>query len=128
MNSAQPGQVPDDFPRGENLGSVSGFQQKLLMRKVDGKFIAGLTDEELYARFDACADMVEQLVGYCRRKLAERPEMTAPTLLPGVRRGVASKGWGFSEAELDWIVTRVEVGLRQPPCDSDLSTEFVRKD
>jgi hypothetical protein len=99
--------VPDDFPRNRQPTSVSGYQQKLALRKVDGQFVEGWTDEELHARFDACSDLVEQLTAYSKRKLAEKPEMSVAALLPKVRRGIEGKGWDLTEAELDWVMARV---------------------
>jgi len=102
--------VPPDFPRGEPA-SVSGFQAKLAGRLIDGRFVEGLTEEELYARFDACADLVDQLTAYCHRKRAELPGSSLSTLLSRVRRGVMAKGWDLSTAELDWIMARVAVNM-----------------
>jgi hypothetical protein len=106
--------VPDNFPRNRQPASVSGYQQKLALRKVDGQFTEGWTAEELYARFDACADLVEQLTGYCHRKLAELPGTTLESLLPRVRHGVRNKGWDLTDAELDWIIAQVASGMSKP--------------
>lgn len=108
--------VPPDFPRGAPA-SVSGFQAKLAGRLVEGRFVEGLTQEELYGRFDACADLVEQLTAYCHRKLAELPGSTLPTLMPRVRRGVMAKGWDLSTAELDWIMARVSANMSAHAAD-----------
>lgn len=108
--------VPSDFPRGDPA-SVSGYQTKLALRKVDGKFVEGWSDEELYARFDACADLVEQLAAYCRRKLAELPGTTLEKLLPRVRGGVEGKGWDLTDAELDWIMAGVATRMSDRASD-----------
>lgn len=100
-------QVPADFPRRGDPASLSGFQPKLDVRLIDGNFVEGWTDDELYARFDACADLVDQLTLYCRRKLAELPDTSLSALLPRVRKGVEAKDWGLSADELDWIMRQV---------------------
>jgi hypothetical protein len=110
-------QVPDDFPRNRQPASVSGYQQKLALRKVDGQFIEGWTEEELYTRFDNCADLVEQLTAYCHRKLVELPDTTFENLLPRVRRGVVNKGWDLTDAELDWIMSQVTLVMSKPGKD-----------
>ncbi len=61
MTTAKVQSIPADFPRQGSLSAVAGAQPKLLARKIDGKFVAGLTQEELHARHDNCADLVEQL-------------------------------------------------------------------
>lgn len=106
-------QVPPDFPRGDPA-SISGYQQKLTVRKVDGQFVEGWTDEELLARFEACTDLIEQLTTYSTRKLAELPGTTPESLLPRVRRGVAQKGWDLTTAELDWIMAHVASRMSKP--------------
>lgn len=40
-------QVPDDFPRDQDLGSVTGVQPRLLVREVDGRYQSGLTEDQL---------------------------------------------------------------------------------
>lgn len=110
-------QVPADFPRRGEPASLSGFQPKLGVRLVDGRFVEGWTDEELRARFDACVDLAEQLTAYCNRKLAELPDTSLSALLLQVRKGVEAKDWGLSADELDWIMK--QVSHRTPkPCGS----------
>ncbi|WP_076997838.1 hypothetical protein [Variovorax sp. KK3] len=96
--------IPDDFPREDLFGALPGLQPKIGVRLVDGTVVEGLTEDELYTRYDACEDLVIQLVGYCERKLQVRPEWDLPTLLTKVRGGVGQKGWGVSPAELSWIM------------------------
>ncbi|NCT98307.1 MAG: hypothetical protein GXD23_13135 [Comamonadaceae bacterium] len=107
MSNEQTSKIPDDFPRQGPLGGVSGVQTKLLARKIDGRFISGPTQEELYARFDNCADLVKQLTEYVRRKLVSMPGTTVDELLPRVRRGTENKGWDVSSEEMDWIFRKV---------------------
>jgi len=111
MEPPRPAVVPTDFPRQQMPGSVSGVQPKLAVRLVDGRFTDRLTEEELYERYDACADLVLSLTAYCRRKLAETPSMNVPTLLRRLRRGVEAKGWDLSVEEMEWIICKVELAL-----------------
>ena len=107
-------QVPTDFPDGASPGSVSGFQPKIAVRRVDGRFVEGWTASERLARFDTCVDLVVQLTAYCRRKLQEPPNEAVPSLLPRVRGAVELKGWDLSEQELDWIMKHVNDNLSGP--------------
>jgi len=75
MSSPRLKAIADDFPRSEHLGSVSGYQPKLIGKFADGKFVTGWTEVELLERFDTCADLVQQLIGYCNRKLSEDPAL-----------------------------------------------------
>jgi hypothetical protein len=113
MSHVQAKVIPEDFPRQGQLGGVSGVQAKLLARKIHGRFVAGPTHEELYARFDNCSDLVEQLTAYTQRKLASMPGTTDEDLLQRVRRGVANKGWGVSNEEMDWIFRKVADQLKR---------------
>jgi hypothetical protein len=113
MTTEQIQSIPADFPRHGPLGAVAGAQLKLLARKIDGKFVAGLKEEELYARYDNCADLVKQLTAYTQRKLASMPGTSIDELLHRVRRGVANKGWDVSSAEMDWIFRKVADQLKR---------------
>lgn len=99
--------IPDDFPRQGQLGTVSGVQPKLPARMIAGRVVAGLTDAELYVRYDNCFDLVEQLTAYTRGKLAALPNAKPGDLLTRVRRGAESKGWDVSCLEMDWIFSKV---------------------
>ncbi|MCV2359939.1 hypothetical protein LNV08_13255 [Paucibacter sp. TC2R-5] len=99
--------IPDDFPREQPPGSVSGVQAKILVRRVDGKYISGLTDEEIAERFDNCLDLVDQLYKYCSRKQTEQPNLSVETLLLSVRESITRKGWDVTPAELDWIMSKL---------------------
>jgi hypothetical protein len=107
MSNEQIKAIAEDFPRQGPLGAVSGAQAKLLARKINGRFLAGPTHEELYARYDNCADLVVQLTAYVRRKLDAMPGTTVDSFLPRVRQGVANKGWDVSSEEMDWIFRKV---------------------
>ncbi|MDM0024631.1 hypothetical protein [Variovorax saccharolyticus] len=113
MAIEQAHQIPSDFPRSLELGAVAGYQSKLAVKMVEGRFVEGLTDEEHKERFLACQDLVEQLESYCRRKLRENAALDVPTLLPLVRRGVVNKDWDLSVSELDWIMNRLSDRLNR---------------
>lgn len=113
MPTEQTKTIPDDFPRQGPLGAVSGVQVKLLARKIDGRFVAGPTEAELYARFDNCVDLVAQLTEYVQRKLASMPGTSIDELLPRVRRGVENKDWDVTREEVDWIFNKVAEQLRR---------------
>lgn len=103
--------VPADFPRPPLLAAVPGAQPKLPARVFDDLYIVGLTPEELQERFDLCEDLVDQLVPYCRRKQAERPDWSQEQLLSKVATAVRTKGWDVSEPELQWVIRRVASAL-----------------
>jgi hypothetical protein len=100
--------TPADFPRDYALGAVSGAQPKLLVRKAATGFVSGLTADELYARYEACYDLVNQLAVYCSRKLDERPEWTASELLEKVQASLRARAdWDFSESEVRWMMEQL---------------------
>lgn len=100
--------TPEDFPRDQSMGAVTGVHPKLLVRKLGDSYRSGLTEEELYVRYDVCFDLVNQLVDYCHRKTAERPEWSQHELLQKVRKAVASRvEWDFSPAEIEWMMKKL---------------------
>jgi hypothetical protein len=104
--------TPPNFPRDSVLASVSGFQDKITARKINGKYIVGLTDEEIRERYIICEDLAQQLATYCLRKANENPDWTHDynykrTIL-GVADKVAKRIWRFSESEQEWMATRTK--------------------
>lgn len=111
--------TPKDFPRDYGTGAVTGVQPKLLVRKVGETYVAGLTEEELYVRYDVCFDLVNQLVDYCHKKLAERPEGSQRELLEKVHRAVAARTeWDFSPGELQWMMVKLSARMDWSPSDA----------
>lgn len=103
--------IPEDFPRELAQGSVGGYQPKVLLRRVGDRLMSGPTDEELLTRYDACEDLVQQLVSYARRKRAENQSQSLfdmlSTIETDVTRKVSSGQWDISSAEITWIMKRV---------------------
>jgi len=106
--------IPNDFPRDPHPGTLPGAQEKLLARLIDGRYIVGLTEEELQVRYDACVNLVDQLVPYCLRKKTENPSWTTADVLRRVHVGVQAKRWGYSLAEIHWMVNKLSVALGWP--------------
>jgi len=101
--------VPDNFPREPDPGSVTGVQPKLLVREVDGRYQSGLTDEQLWARYDACEDLAVQLAAYVSRKtntagLSRDVALTRAE--KGARLKVDAGEWDISQREVDWVMNR----------------------
>lgn len=70
----------------------------------------GLSPGQLM-RYDACDDLVQQLVPYARRKRAENPSQSLFDMLfkidTDVTRKVSSGQWDISSAEITRIMKRV---------------------
>ncbi|EEA03496.1 conserved hypothetical protein [Burkholderia sp. H160] len=110
--------VPDDFPRELGLGIVSGAQPKLLLHGKDGQYYSGLTDHELWMRYDVCEDLTRQLAAYATRKISEFG-WTRDDALSRVGNSVARKisegSWEISVAESLWIMKRMHELLPDSP-------------
>lgn len=109
--------VPPDFPR-RGASALSGAHPKIGVRLMDGKFVAGETEEELGARYEACRDLVTQLTSYALRKQAEHPDQPIGELLRRVRAAVVRKGWGIDVGELHWVMQQVALGVGGVPADA----------
>ncbi|CAJ0703219.1 hypothetical protein SAMN02787148_109105 [Burkholderia vietnamiensis] len=112
--------VPDDFPREPAVGAVTGAQPKLLVREVDGRYLTGLTDDELWVRYDACEDLAAQLSEYASQKVATSgltPDAALSRAEKGLRLKVAAGDWDFSQREVDWVVKRTRQLLLAPNHD-----------
>lgn len=105
--------VPEDFPVEPEVGAVPGAQPKLVVREIDGHYVAGQTADEHWERYLACEDLAQQLAGYCTRKATEHPGWGREYSLERTRKGlehkVAAGTWDVSAAEQVWIMRRVAV-------------------
>ncbi|SIT50343.1 conserved hypothetical protein [Paraburkholderia piptadeniae] len=103
--------IPDDFPREPAKGAVGGYQPKVLLRRAGDRLISGLTDEELFKRYEACEDLVQQLASYVRRQRAESQSQSLFDTLSRIEidatRKVTSGQWDISPAEITWTMKRV---------------------
>lgn len=110
--------VPTDFPRPCG-GSVSGAQNKLIARQIDGRFIVdGMTDDELIDRYDACQDLAMKLTEHAKVKRGQYAELSLQEFLRRFRAGVVKRGWDLAVEELDWVMRRVAVALGGEPGDA----------
>lgn len=110
--------TPAEFRRDYGQGTVSGAQPKLFARKIGEVYMSGDTNEELCLRYDVCFDLVNQLVDYCYRKLAEHPEWSLVVLLEKVQKAVANRSDGDSSAgEIQWMVTKLSTRMNWPLLD-----------
>jgi len=103
--------VPDDFPRSLPLASLTGAHPKLAVVFREGKYVQDYSEEERAARFEICNDLREQLVAYSWRKMASKPDWTLEQYLGQLRAGLPRKGWGLTDAEMDWLVARLKIEL-----------------
>jgi hypothetical protein len=116
-DSGQPdySKVPDDFPRPEPAGAVSGYQPKLLLKQQGNKFYAaGYTPDELYSRWDRCEDLAEQLGAKATEsKQGKRAHMTELEILEQYLPRLIATRW-TSEAEARFIIRRAAQLLNWP--------------
>ncbi|WP_221062916.1 hypothetical protein [Burkholderia pseudomallei] len=108
MNSPS---IPDNFPREPVHSAVGGYQSKVLLRRAGDRLIPGPTDEELFTRYDACEDLVQQLVSYARRERAENQSQSLFDVLSRIEANVTGKvssgQWDISSAGITWIMKRI---------------------
>lgn len=97
--------VPADFPRSAPLGSVPGAQPKLLVQR-QGSGLKLPDDSDTEARYEVCADLVQQLLTYSVRKRLERPDWTKEQVCEKVIASTRQRAfaWGLSPAETEWVV------------------------
>lgn len=107
-------QVPDHFPRDLRPAALSGSSNKLALRLIDGKYVAGSTPDERAERYEICAERIELLLRYCQQKMRDDPMQKLNLLLDKVERSVKA----ISPVELDWCMDRLRQALlagHEPP-------------
>lgn len=109
--------VPDDFPREPWHGLVSGTQPKILLREKNWRYYTGLSDDELWTRYDVCEDLARQLAAYTSRKML-RSGWSFDDALGKIEKSVNGKvsagQWDFSPAEVAWVMKRTRELLSAP--------------
>ena len=107
--------IPSDFPRPEVGGAVSGFQPKLLLTSYQGQFYApGCTPPELYARWDRCEDLAQQMAAKAlESKRGKRAGMSELDILDQYLPRLIATKW-TSEAEARFIIRRAAQILGWP--------------
>lgn len=99
--------APLDFPRQQSFSALSGAQPKLSVVKIDGRYYLDQPDEdEIYQRYDVCADLVNQLIAYCERK--KQPSHSWEALLNAVAHSLSQKPWGLNAEENAWIMKKLQ--------------------
>lgn len=106
--------VPEDFPRGFSAACIPGAQLKFLARKIDGRYVVGLTQEELHERWDYCEDLARQLAARTLRKQAAGLISDLETFYKETERRVRGQGWGLSEDEVQWLMKRTRLLADEP--------------
>jgi hypothetical protein len=98
--------VPDDFPRGHHAPTVPGAQPKFIARKIDGRYVVGLTEAELHDRWAYCEDLAQQLAIRTLRKRAAGLAPDLDAFYCETERRVRGQGWDISNEEVIWLMKR----------------------
>jgi hypothetical protein len=98
--------VPDDFPRGFTAATVPGSQLKFLARKIDGRYVVGLTEGELHGRWAYCEDLALQLTDRTLRKQAAGLIPDLDAFYRETEHRVRGQGWDPSNDEVLWLMKR----------------------
>ncbi|MFZ3128604.1 MAG: hypothetical protein WA136_11380 [Rhodoferax sp.] len=99
--------VPDDYPRDPYPAALGGAQPKFAARLIDGRYVAGLTDEERRERYLFCVGWVDTLVEYFPNKRLRRPDMSVEDVMQYIHAGIRSERGDLGEVELDWIMAKL---------------------
>lgn len=99
--------VPEDFPRIALAATMPGAQLKFTARKIDGRFVVGLTEEELCERWEYCEDLAQQLAARTHRKWAAGLISDLDVFYKETEQRVRGQGWDLSNDEVTWLMDRV---------------------
>lgn len=106
--------VPKDFPRGDTASTIPGAQPKFIARKIDGRYVVGLTKEELHERWKYCEDLAKQLAARTLRKQAAGLISDFEAFYNETEHRVRGQGWDLSNDEVIWLIRRMRVLAASP--------------
>lgn len=112
--------VPEDFPRGHTAPTVPGAQAKFVARKIDGRFVVGLTEAEHHERWLYCEDLAQQLAKRTLRKLAAGLVSDLDDFYRETEHRVRGQGWDLSNDEVKWLMKRARALAVDPNFRSSL--------
>lgn len=101
--------VPEDFPRGDTAATIPGAQPKFIARKIDGRYVVGLTEEELHERWKYCEDLAQQLAARTLRKQAAGLITDFDIFYKETEQRVRGQGWDLSNEEVIWLMRRMRI-------------------
>lgn len=109
--------VPDDFPSSFTASTLPGVQLKFIARKIDDRYVVGLTKAELHERWAYCEDMAQQLSERTLRKQAEGLVSDLDAFYRETEYRVRRQGWDLSNDEVSWLMrrTRTIAANTSPP-------------
>lgn len=103
--------ISEDFPRPRGECTVPGAQPKFSARLVEGRFIAGASEEELRARHAVCVEYVQVLPAHCRQLKSEHADFSTDGILERVGRALARRHHWMSGPEINWVIAKVALEL-----------------
>ncbi len=98
--------VPTDFPRDFSAPTLPGTQPNLTARKIDGLFVVGQTEGELFESWVYCEDMALQLAERMVRKQAAGLVCDVDVFYRETEHRVRGQGWDLSNDEVIWLMKR----------------------
>lgn len=97
--------TPADFPRLTEHGWPSGAATKYVASFDGQHYSAVVAEQELYERYLGCCDLLDDLVLYCKQKMAAHAELNESALHQRVVDGLRNTPQvGITPAELDWVM------------------------
>jgi len=97
--------TPADFPRLTEHGWPSGAATKYVASFDGQRYSTVISEQQLYERYCGCCDLLDDLVLYCKRKMAAQAELDEGTLHQRVVDGLRnSPQVGITQAEMGWVM------------------------
>ncbi|MFT7775340.1 hypothetical protein [Roseateles sp.] len=114
--------VPNDFPRAIETSALPGSTEKFVARLIDGRYVVGMTPDEVELRYEGCIDLVEQLQKAALQFATQNPTWSSAQLCDRLRRGIEHERlrWKLSPAEARWILKEL---ARREGWDLDSTAE-----
>lgn len=77
-----------------------------MARRIDGRYVVGLTESELHERWIYCEDLAQQLADRTLRKQAAGLVSDLDVFYRETERRVRGQGWDLTNDEVIWLMKR----------------------
>lgn len=99
--------LPDDFPPYPFTKALLRTQARFPARRIDGKYVSGLTPQEQFELRYVYLEFVNRLIEYAHRKRDKTPEVPYVEIVDEIIHLMSLQDWSLSKPGLDRLAQQL---------------------